>query len=97
MLWIGTSGWRYRDWRPEKGADATGFLCPAGLPQRAWLGQYAEAFATVEVNCGGAVRRSAGPTVAGGRSPRSGVPRISDIYGFTKEPRNPGPVTGGRR
>ncbi|WP_246635757.1 DUF72 domain-containing protein [Actinoplanes hulinensis] len=50
MLWIGTSGWQYRDWRPEKGADGAGFLYPAGLPQRAWLEHYAEAFATVEVN-----------------------------------------------
>ncbi|MFC7530737.1 DUF72 domain-containing protein [Actinoplanes sp. GCM10030250] len=50
MLWIGTSGWQYRDWRPEKGAGDTGFLYPAGLPQRLWLEHYAERFDTVEVN-----------------------------------------------
>ncbi|GIF15932.1 DUF72 domain-containing protein [Actinoplanes teichomyceticus] len=49
MLWIGTSGWQYRDWRPT-GGDDTGFLYPAGLPQRLWLEHYAERFATVEVN-----------------------------------------------
>jgi uncharacterized protein YecE (DUF72 family) len=42
VLLVGTSGWQYRDWR--------GPLYPAGLPQRAWLERYAEAFATVEVN-----------------------------------------------
>jgi len=41
-LLVGTSGWQYRDWR--------GGLYPDGLPQRAWLGHYAERFATVEVN-----------------------------------------------
>ncbi|MFS8585911.1 MAG: DUF72 domain-containing protein, partial [Acidimicrobiia bacterium] len=41
-LWIGTSGWQYRDWR--------GVLYPEGLPQRRWLERYAEEFATVEVN-----------------------------------------------
>ncbi|MEV0897441.1 DUF72 domain-containing protein [Actinoplanes sp. NPDC049802] len=50
MLWIGTSGWQYRDWRPPKGSGGAGFLYPAGLPQRAWLEHYAERFATVEVN-----------------------------------------------
>lgn len=42
MIWIGTSGWQYQHWR--------GRLYPKGLPQRAWLARYAEAFATVEVN-----------------------------------------------
>jgi uncharacterized protein YecE (DUF72 family) len=50
MLWIGTSGWQYRDWRPAKGGDETGYLYPAQLPQRLWLEHYAERFATVEVN-----------------------------------------------
>ena len=50
MLWIGTSGWQYKDWRPAKGADDTGYLYPGGLPQRLWLEHYAERFATVEVN-----------------------------------------------
>jgi len=50
MLWIGTSGWQYRDWRPEKGADDTGYLYPGGLPQRLWLEHYAERFDVVEVN-----------------------------------------------
>ena len=50
MLRIGTSGWQYRDWRPQRGADETGYLYPGGLPQRLWLEHYAERFATVEVN-----------------------------------------------
>ena len=41
-LLVGTSGWQYRDWR--------GGLYPDGLAQRAWLGHYADRFATVEVN-----------------------------------------------
>lgn len=41
-LLVGTSGWQYRDWR--------GVLYPEGLPQRAWLGRYAEEFPAVEVN-----------------------------------------------
>jgi uncharacterized protein YecE (DUF72 family) len=50
VLIIGTSGWQYRDWRPAKGADETGFLYPGGLAQRLWLEHYANRFATVEVN-----------------------------------------------
>lgn len=42
MLWVGTSGWQYRDWR--------GRIYPEGLPQRLWLAAYADRFATVEVN-----------------------------------------------
>jgi uncharacterized protein YecE (DUF72 family) len=42
VIWLGTSGWQYRDWRP-------GFY-PAGLPQRLWLEHYARDFATIEVN-----------------------------------------------
>jgi uncharacterized protein YecE (DUF72 family) len=41
-LHIGTSGWQYADWR--------GVLYPDGVPQRAWLGRYADEFVTVEVN-----------------------------------------------
>lgn len=41
-LRIGTSGWQYKDWR--------GVLYPDGVPQRSWLGRYADEFATVEVN-----------------------------------------------
>ncbi|GAA4971700.1 DUF72 domain-containing protein [Actinoplanes utahensis] len=50
MLRIGTSGWQYRDWRPAKGADDTGYLYPGGLPQRSWLVHYADRFGTVEIN-----------------------------------------------
>ncbi|MEV4345632.1 DUF72 domain-containing protein [Actinoplanes sp. NPDC049596] len=50
MIRIGTSGWQYRDWRPAKGADETGYLYPGGLPQRLWLEHYAARFQTVEVN-----------------------------------------------
>ncbi|WIM93840.1 DUF72 domain-containing protein [Actinoplanes oblitus] len=42
MLWIGTSGWQYKDWR--------GGLYPEKLPQRLWLEHYAGHYATVEVN-----------------------------------------------
>lgn len=39
---MGTSGWSYPHWR--------GSVYPRALPQRAWLGYYAEHFSTVEVN-----------------------------------------------
>jgi uncharacterized protein YecE (DUF72 family) len=39
---IGTSGWVYADWR--------GRFYPEGVPQRAWLGWFAQRFPTVEVN-----------------------------------------------
>lgn len=41
-MYIGTSGWQYRDWR--------GVLYPPKVPMRRWLEQYAEGFATVESN-----------------------------------------------
>ncbi len=41
-IWIGTSGYVYRDW--------VGVLYPPGLPQRAWLAYYAQHFDTVEIN-----------------------------------------------
>lgn len=41
-VWIGTSGWQYRDWR--------GSFYPADLSQARWLDHYAERFETVEVN-----------------------------------------------
>jgi uncharacterized protein YecE (DUF72 family) len=41
-VWIGTSGWQYRDWR--------GRFYPERLPLRLWLEHYAGAFATVESN-----------------------------------------------
>jgi uncharacterized protein YecE (DUF72 family) len=42
VIWIGTSGWQYRDWRDR--------FYPHELPQRLWLEHYAANFATVEVN-----------------------------------------------
>jgi uncharacterized protein YecE (DUF72 family) len=41
-VWIGTSGWQYRDWR--------GRFYPPDMPLRAWLESYASRFATVESN-----------------------------------------------
>src|SRR5690606_12517958 len=41
-VFVGTSGWQYRDWREV--------LYPAGVPMRLWLEEYAERFATVEIN-----------------------------------------------
>src|SRR5262249_22395771 len=41
-LWIGTSGWIYRDWR--------GRFYPEKLPARRWFEYYARAFQTVEIN-----------------------------------------------
>jgi len=41
-VWIGTSGWQYRDWR--------GPVYPRGLPTDRWLESYAARFATVESN-----------------------------------------------
>lgn len=42
MIWIGTSGWQYRDWR--------GPFYPHGLGQARWLEYYAAWFDTVELN-----------------------------------------------
>ncbi len=39
---IGTSGWNYKHWKER--------FYPDGLPQKGWLGYYAERFHTVEVN-----------------------------------------------
>ncbi|MFJ8362659.1 DUF72 domain-containing protein [Streptomyces sp. NPDC093984] len=41
-LFVGTSGWQYRDWRDV--------LYPADVPMRLWLEEYATRFATVEIN-----------------------------------------------
>lgn len=42
VIWIGTSGWQYRDWR--------GRFYPESLPHDRWLEFYAARFRTVEVN-----------------------------------------------
>ena len=42
MLYVGTSGWQYRDWRES--------FYPSGLPPARWLRHYAERFRTVELN-----------------------------------------------
>jgi uncharacterized protein YecE (DUF72 family) len=42
QVWLGTSGWQYRDWR--------GRFYPDRLPQAEWLEHYAGSFGTVEVN-----------------------------------------------
>lgn len=41
-LWIGTSGWSYRDW--------VGPFYPKGLASSKWFGHYCEHFRTVELN-----------------------------------------------
>ncbi|KUN84332.1 histidine kinase [Streptomyces bungoensis] len=41
-LFVGTSGWQYKDWRD--------LVYPAGVPVRLWLEEYTRLFATVEVN-----------------------------------------------
>jgi uncharacterized protein YecE (DUF72 family) len=41
-VWLGTSGWQYRDWR--------GPVYPQKLAQKAWLEHYVTLFDTVEVN-----------------------------------------------
>ena len=41
-VWIGTSGWQYRDWRPA--------FYPERMPPGRWLEHYADRFATVESN-----------------------------------------------
>ncbi|MDH6571452.1 uncharacterized protein YecE (DUF72 family) [Streptomyces sp. SAI-117] len=41
-LFVGTSGWQYKDWR--------GVLYPDGVPVRHWLEEYAGHFPTVEIN-----------------------------------------------
>ncbi len=42
QVWVGTSGWQYRDWRDT--------FYPPDVPQRRWLEYYASQFATVENN-----------------------------------------------
>jgi len=42
VVWIGTSGWQYRDWR--------GPFYPEELPQKEWLEWYCRHFRTVELN-----------------------------------------------
>lgn len=41
-VFIGTSGWQYRDWRDR--------FYPKEVPQRSWLEYYVERFQTVESN-----------------------------------------------
>lgn len=41
-IYVGTSGWQYKDWR--------GRFYPEGLPQSKWLEHYSSHFETVEVN-----------------------------------------------
>ena len=41
-VWIGTSGWQYRDWRDR--------FYPTRLPQARWLEHYAGRFQVVELN-----------------------------------------------
>ena len=41
-VFVGTSGWQYRDWR--------GLLYPPELPEHGWLEHYASQYATVENN-----------------------------------------------
>ncbi|MFD7461986.1 MULTISPECIES: DUF72 domain-containing protein [unclassified Streptomyces] len=41
-LYVGTSGWQYKDWK--------GLLYPADVPTRLWLEEYTRHFATVEIN-----------------------------------------------
>jgi uncharacterized protein YecE (DUF72 family) len=58
-IYVGTSGWQYRDWR--------GVLYPPGLAQGRWLEYYAGCYGTVENN--GAFYRLPGPdTFAGWRA-----------------------------
>jgi uncharacterized protein YecE (DUF72 family) len=42
VIFVGTSGWQYRDWR--------GAFYPERLPQRRWLEFYVTRFPTVEIN-----------------------------------------------
>jgi uncharacterized protein YecE (DUF72 family) len=42
MIFVGTSGWQYDDWR--------GTFYPKSLPKARWLEHYARRFASVEVN-----------------------------------------------
>src|SRR6266571_5361396 len=42
MIFVGTSGWQYRDWK--------GRFYPSDVPQREWLAFFSRRFHTVEVN-----------------------------------------------
>ena len=41
-IWVGTSGWMYRDWRD--------LVYPEGLPKRLWLHHLSRRFPTIEIN-----------------------------------------------
>ena len=41
-IWVGTSGWMYRDWRD--------LVYPEGLPKRMWLHHLSRRFPTIEIN-----------------------------------------------
>ena len=41
-VYVGTSGWQYRDWK--------GLFYPKDVPQRDWLPYFSERFPTVEIN-----------------------------------------------
>lgn len=41
-IFVGTSGWQYRDWR--------GIVYPEALPQRSWLADLSRRFPTIELN-----------------------------------------------
>ena len=42
QLFVGTSGWSYREWKPD--------FYPADLPQRLWLEHYSSALSACEIN-----------------------------------------------
>ncbi len=42
MIWIGTSGYNYKDWKER--------FYPPRLPQKEWLSYYARHFNTLELN-----------------------------------------------
>ncbi|HEX2294227.1 MAG TPA: DUF72 domain-containing protein, partial [Actinomycetota bacterium] len=41
-LYVGTSGWSYREWKPD--------FYPADVPQRQWLGFYSSRLGACEIN-----------------------------------------------
>jgi uncharacterized protein YecE (DUF72 family) len=89
VVFIGTSGWQYRDWR--------GSFYPEKLPQRLWLEHYVKSFQTVELN-NAFYRLPAAETFAGWRrrTPRGFVMAVKASRYLThiKRLKDPGEPVG---
>jgi uncharacterized protein YecE (DUF72 family) len=65
MVYIGTSGWQYKDWRRS--------VYPEDVPQKEWLEWYCRHFRTVELNNSFYNLPAAGCSHAGENAPRQAL------------------------